>query len=49
MAIRRSHLALRDEAHDREEAPRLHVPVIPALFGTLALVNVASAVLALIG
>ncbi|WP_457090023.1 hypothetical protein [Microvirga sp. P5_D2] len=49
MAIRHSHHTPQDEARDRERAPRPRIPVIPALLGTVALLNVTSVVFALIG
>lgn len=48
MAIRRSHHTPQDEARDRERAPRPRIPIIPALIGTVALLNVTSVVFALI-
>lgn len=48
MAIRRSHHAPQDEATRTEEKPRLRIPVVPALLGALGVLNVASAVFALI-
>jgi hypothetical protein len=48
MVIRRSHHTPQDEADTREEQQKVRVPVIPALLGTLGLLNVASVVLALI-
>lgn len=49
MAIHHSHHTPQDEARDRERAPRPRIPVIPALLGTVALLNVTSVVFALIG
>ncbi len=35
-------------SHEDDQRPRLRLPLVPALVGTLALMNVASAVLAMI-
>jgi ABC-type phosphate transport system permease subunit len=48
MAIKGSHLASRLKLLQSENStPRHHIPVIPMLIGTLALVNVASVVMVL--
>ena len=45
----RSRLSLHSRTfHEDDRRPRLRLPLVPALVGTLALVNVASAVLAMI-
>ncbi|SCZ11292.1 hypothetical protein SAMN02927923_04228 [Microvirga guangxiensis] len=45
----RSRLTLRGRISQEEDRrPRLRLPLVPALVGTLALMNVASAVLAMI-
>jgi hypothetical protein len=48
MVTRRSYHTPEDEAGHKVEKPRLRIPVIPALLGALGLLNVASAVFALI-
>jgi hypothetical protein len=49
MATQRSRLSGSIEAYrEDDQRPRLRVPLIPTLVGTLALMNIASAVLALI-
>lgn len=49
MVTRRSYFRLHGKNfREDDRRPRLHLPLIPALVGALALVNVASAVIALI-
>jgi len=49
MAVRRSRLLRRDrDVWDADPRPRLRLPLVPTLVGTLAVLNIASAVLALI-
>ncbi len=49
MVARRSHFRLHGKNfRDDDWHPRLHLPLIPALVGALALLNVASAVMDLI-
>jgi len=48
MDPQRSRLSLSTRAfEDEDRRPRLRIPLIPTLVGTLVLVNIASAVLAL--
>lgn len=48
MFSRRSQLSEHRAIPDDDRRPRLHIPVIATLVGTLAVVNVASAILAMI-
>lgn len=48
MAIRRTRPSGHRTSLDDDRRPRLHIPVIVTLVGALAVVNVASAVLAMI-
>jgi hypothetical protein len=49
MVVRRSRLSSDHEnLPDGEPRPRLNLPIIPTLVGLLALVNIASAILALV-
>jgi len=49
MVAQRSRLSLDTKtSQDEDRQPRLRVPLVPTLIGTLVIVNIASAVLALI-
>jgi len=49
MAAQRSRLSRHGKAfQDEDRQPRLRVPLIPSLVGILALLNIASVVLALV-